>query len=51
MTRFGVCLPLFAGSSAKTSEINITEILGELGVPNGIPVIGWVFKDSLWGKT
>ena len=29
--------------------INITEILGELGVPNGIPVIGWVFKDS-WGE-
>ncbi len=29
--------------------INITEILGELGVPEGVPVIGWVFKDS-WGK-
>ena len=27
MTKFGVCLPLFAGSSAKTSEINITEII------------------------
>ena len=27
MTRFGVCLPFFAGSSAKTSEINIPEII------------------------
>ncbi len=29
--------------------INITEILVELGVPGGVPVIGWVFKDS-WGQ-
>ncbi len=29
--------------------ININEILNELGIPGGMPVIGWVFKDS-WGK-
>ena len=27
MTKFGVCLPIFSGSSAKTSEININEII------------------------
>ncbi len=29
--------------------ININEILNELGIPDGIPVIGWVFRDD-WGK-
>ena len=29
--------------------ININEILSELGIPDGIPVIGWVFRDD-WGK-
>ena len=29
--------------------ININEILNELGIPDGMPVIGWVFKDS-WGE-
>ena len=29
--------------------ININEILTELGVPSGMPVIGWVFKDN-WGE-
>ena len=29
--------------------ININEILNELGIPNGIPVIGWVFRDA-WGE-
>ena len=29
--------------------ININEILNELGIPGGIPVIGWVFRDD-WGK-
>ncbi len=29
--------------------ININEILNELGIPDGIPVIGWVFRDN-WGK-
>ncbi len=30
--------------------ININEILSELGIPDGIPVIGWVFRDN-WGKS
>ena len=29
--------------------ISINEILNELGIPDGMPVIGWVFKDS-WGE-
>ena len=29
--------------------ININEILNELGIPDGIPVIGWVFRDN-WGN-
>ena len=29
--------------------ININEILRELGIPSGMPVIGWVFRDN-WGK-
>tara|TARA_B100000035_G_scaffold178438_1_gene152169 strand:+ start:6202 stop:7179 length:978 start_codon:yes stop_codon:yes gene_type:complete len=29
--------------------ININEILSELGIPSGMPVIGWVFRDD-WGK-
>ena len=29
--------------------ININEILNELGIPDGIPVIGWVFRDD-WGN-
>ncbi len=28
--------------------INITDILSELGLPEGIPVIGWVFREK-WG--
>ena len=28
--------------------ININEILSELGIPTGMPVIGWVFRDD-WG--
>ena len=29
--------------------ININEILNELGIPDGIPVIGWVFRED-WGN-
>jgi NitT/TauT family transport system substrate-binding protein len=29
--------------------ISINEILNELGIPDGMPVIGWVFRDD-WGK-
>jgi NitT/TauT family transport system substrate-binding protein len=30
--------------------ISINEILNELGIPDGMPVIGWVFRDD-WGKS
>ena len=29
--------------------IDIKDILSELGIPQGMPVIGWVFKEK-WGK-
>ena len=29
--------------------IDIKDILNELGIPDGMPVIGWVFKEK-WGK-
>ena len=39
---------LLTDSSFK-KIININEILNELGIPGGIPVIGWVFRDD-WGN-
>ncbi|MFL2678877.1 MAG: ABC transporter substrate-binding protein [Alphaproteobacteria bacterium] len=30
--------------------ISINDILGELGIPNGMPVIGWVFKEKWANK-
>ncbi len=35
--------------SSFQKVININEILNELGIPDGIPVIGWVFRDD-WGN-
>ena len=29
--------------------INITDVISELGVPSGVPVIGWVFHEN-WGN-
>ena len=31
--------------------IDIRDILSELGIPNGMPVIGWVFKEKWVGKS
>ena len=36
--------------SSFQKVININEILNELGIPDGIPVIGWVFRDD-WGNS
>ena len=37
------------GDSDFEKIINITDVISELGVPKGVPVIGWVFKES-WGN-
>ena len=37
------------GDSDFEKIINITDVISELGVPKGVPVIGWVFNES-WGN-
>ncbi len=37
------------GDSDFIKIINITDVISELGVPKGVPVIGWVFHEK-WGK-